>query len=279
METLLRLLNPGWVGSLISLSGLIAALILYRASQIGARPVYQRRALRVIGKEAEVFPEDIDILFKGASVPRLAVAHIVFWNSGNASIRASDIVDSDPIRCRVEADSKLLRVRVLKETRSTIRFQVLAHPTAPNEALLSFDYLDPGDGAVVEVLHTAQRRFPEIVGTLRGVPRGVLDWGHLRLAGGRSGPALLRGEGFPFPALVLRRRVLFVLLAVAMATVAAALLAPDSFFRPPQEADHTLVNRVVFTVVGTVYALPPLILLWRGRRRFPGALLVEDLKD
>jgi hypothetical protein len=47
-----------------------------------------------------------------------------------------------------------------------------------NEIISSFEWLDPGDGALVKVLHTGEKG-PRVDGTLRGVPRGVVDLGIL----------------------------------------------------------------------------------------------------
>lgn len=54
-------------GSIIGIVGLLVGYILYRASRIGPRPVYQSRALRLIGKEERALPEDVEILFRGRS--------------------------------------------------------------------------------------------------------------------------------------------------------------------------------------------------------------------
>jgi hypothetical protein len=56
---------------------------------------------------------------------------------------------------------------------------VAADPTKANRIVLSFDYLNPGDGAVFELLHTDKKPYPVVVGTIRGVPNGVRDWGRI----------------------------------------------------------------------------------------------------
>jgi len=53
MNWIRDVLSPGWVGSVIGLVGMVIALILYKASLVGARPVYQRRALRLIGPDRQ----------------------------------------------------------------------------------------------------------------------------------------------------------------------------------------------------------------------------------
>ncbi len=61
MEWWRQILDAGWVGSTISLVGLllgllslIAAIVIYRASRIGGRLVYQRHGLNIISGEPHV---------------------------------------------------------------------------------------------------------------------------------------------------------------------------------------------------------------------------------
>jgi len=92
MEVLKMFFSQGWVGSLIGIIGLIIGVFLYKASRIGARPVYQLRAFGLIGKEKQVLPEQVEILFGGRSIPRLTMTHLILWNSGKATLYGKDIV-------------------------------------------------------------------------------------------------------------------------------------------------------------------------------------------
>jgi hypothetical protein len=49
--------------------------------------------------------------------------------------------------------------------------------TNPNCVLLSFDFFDRNDGAILDILHTSSELTPKISGVVRGLPDGVLDWG------------------------------------------------------------------------------------------------------
>jgi hypothetical protein len=177
MEAIKQLLNFGWVGSLISLIGLIAAVIIYRASLIGARPVFQLWTLQLLSKESQALPPEVSIFYKGSSITRVTRTQIVFWNSGKSLLQGNDVVKEDPLRFVFEASGLILNAAVVKMTRPTNKFTVNLHPERSNELVCGFDYLDPGDGATIEVLHTAENGFPNCHGTIRGVPSGVQDWG------------------------------------------------------------------------------------------------------
>ncbi|MCZ7385872.1 MAG: hypothetical protein O8C63_14165 [Candidatus Methanoperedens sp.] len=179
MEFLTDFFNQGWVGSVIGITGLVIAFILYRASRIGPRPVYQLRALRLIGKEEQALPEEVEILFRGRSVPRLTKTHIILWNSGKAMLDGKNIVPDDPLRFEFRKGAQVLRSNVLKVTRESNKFTAMINSDSPNNVICNFDYLDAGDGAVIELLHTNEGRYPKIRGTIRGVPKGILNWGDI----------------------------------------------------------------------------------------------------
>src|SRR5579872_7160082 len=64
MDTIRLFLNPGWVSSAIGIVSLLVALMIYRASIVGARPTYQRRALRLIGRDEAALPNEVEIVLR-----------------------------------------------------------------------------------------------------------------------------------------------------------------------------------------------------------------------
>ena len=61
-------------------------------------------------------------------------------------------------------EAVLITADIPGETEKTIRF--------------GFEFLDPGDGGVLEVLHTGSAKAPECTGTIIGLPKGPRYWGH-----------------------------------------------------------------------------------------------------
>jgi len=180
---LIEFLSQGWVGSLIGIVGLligiISIVIAYRVSRIGPRPVFQYRSINLIEKEKQALPSDVEIFFGGKKVSRLTKTYIIFWNSGKSTLYGKDIVDDNPLRFSFGKDAEILRARIPKITKKMNKFEARINPKSPNEVIINFDYLDPNDGAVIEILHTSIQRTPECKGTIRGVPNGILNWGRL----------------------------------------------------------------------------------------------------
>jgi len=109
-------------------------------------------------------------------VERVTQSLVWLWREGRGTIKGSDIVAADPITVRVPPGDRILDAAILAQSKSTnavsIRFDV-TDPEAGAE--LAFEYLDPRQGAVIEVLHTAQSpESVELTGTVMGVPKGIV---------------------------------------------------------------------------------------------------------
>lgn len=275
LRTLWGLLNHGWVSSCIGLVGLVAALLIYRSSRIGARLVYQRRTLRLIGKGQSALPEEVEILFQGTSVPRLASTHIVLWNSGTALLRGDAVVDEDPLKFAFENGSQIVRARILRANREANKVMVSLNPMAVNEVLVIFDYLEPGDGVVIELLHTSEARYPTTSGTIRCVPRGIVNWGPM---------SRKRSMELSLGSLSLRvwnRTAISILgILIGLIMTMTGLGVPHwitRIFPTPETADTQSIRWVV-TIAGLVYMMVPSFGLWLNRRRFPKSLLCDEIE-
>lgn len=250
--------GQGWVGSLIGIIGLLVGYLFYRASGIGPRPVYQLRALRLIGKEEDTLPEEVEILFRGKTVPRLTKTHVILWNSGKGTLHGRDIVQTDPLRLEFSKGTQVLKPRLLKVTRAANKFKVMINPNSPNELLCSFDYLDREDGATIELLHTDKERYPKVQGAVRGIPKGALNWG-------RVPPS-------PTPFFLF----VVILIAGAVVVVAGALVLRAIFRMSGAPLPRQLLTIVL--TAGFAYATGIIFQSWPTRRRFPKSLTIEDIE-
>lgn len=138
------------------------------------------RSLLLIGLPDSLLAKDVEVRFKGQRVDRLTKTTVIFWNSGNQIIRGSDIVITDRLRIEVSDAAVIVDSSILTRTRTTNNFATNIDVLQPNRLWLTFDYLDPRDGVEIEILHTSSELFPTVLGTIRGVPLGVLDWSPVR---------------------------------------------------------------------------------------------------
>ncbi len=275
MEWIRGALSPGWVGSAISLTGLlvglisiVAALLIYRASRVGGRLAYQRHCAVRISSTLREVSGDVEIRFRGRRVPHLTKTLLVIWNSGKATIRGRDIVSDDPVQFAFPNGSEILHARLLKATRPHIKFEVTRRADVNNAVTCSFDYLDPRDGAAIEILHTSVERYPLASGTIRGVPTGICDAGRV-LQMGLHGRSLIRFYWFPI-----------VLAWLGLLLVMGSMMTYVRLVQggPPRPGDIVLLLYIA-AFAGLLLTAPALYVLGVLRRRFPKSLSLEDLED
>jgi hypothetical protein len=275
---MIEFLNQGWFGSVVGLLGLIVGvvgLVLYLKSKIGARPMCLLKTLRLLGRSEQRLPPQVQVLFEEANVPRLNLTHVYLWNGGQETIHGSQIVQDDPLRCVFEESDdggQILKADVANVTRLVNKFVVQVASDQRNEAVLSFDFLDPGDGVRIELLHTSTARYPKVLGTLRGIPRGVI---------------LLTGPSRSFfdslPIIIRKHRLLFYYIALAFGilSIVAGMLPSELLQRfaesldrkaSPGASDSLHALRFAFLITGGLYTLLPVWGLLARRKKYPAAL-------
>ncbi len=221
-----------------------------------------------MGLSTDGLPADITVQYQGQNIPRLTRTLVVFWNAGEKTILAADIVALDPLRLKLGDDGRVLAATVLKVVRDVCQVEARLDSSRPSELGLGFAFLDSGDGAVVEVLHTSENRYAEILGTIRGLPSGWHDLGRI------ADSAFIRHSFLPL--LSLSPRKLGLTVAVSGAIIAGAgLLVPwESHGKSITEAEPT---GLIIGGVGALYTLLGTILIFLTRRRYPRTLHVDEL--
>jgi hypothetical protein len=267
LRTFLASLPSGWwIGPSIGLIGILIGYILNRRSRIGPRLVYQQQALRLLGSASPILPEEVEIYFKNQKVPLIARSRVVLWNSGTQTIRSADIVSDDPIRVVVSQESQVLQARVIASTRPVVKFHVRLQPCVSNSVVCEFDFLDPDDGAIIEILHTDEANYPNILGTIRGMPRGLRDWG------GRVPYVEVFRMQIPHNVNVGLALLIYLFLAGPSFIL---LGSRPEWLTPFWQPDFITMLRVVGVLYGTTMIVMGIWLCWRLRHRLPKKLQID----
>lgn len=279
MSNFIRLFERAWLGVLIGILGL--ALAVYQTwRRAGPRLVYQGRGQRLIGGVGATLPAQIEVRYSGTLVPRLTSTQIILWNTGTAPIKRNDISTADPLRLLFESETTILEVSVVKVTRPATQVTANVLSAAANEVLISFDFLDHYDGALISVLHTDRFTRPKLRGTVVGIPKGLKYLGGLRSAPSAfAGTQRRRVSPAYLLAHLLRntiyRTVLFGSTFVAGCTALLVGLIPtllSSSLRQSLGLSESIVGNVLFVALGLLYTVSSATALWTDRRRFPKAL-------
>ena len=144
--------------ALLTLLSVILAVTFFRKSQRRKKPLYEIARRTVIENSTPII-QGLSVHFNGEEQPRITVAHLWFWNHGADTIRATDVADASPLGIEVADGASLLSAQVVRVT-DTANQCGLGDPTKCDDGSvfipLHFDYLDHGDGMVVQLVHNAE---------------------------------------------------------------------------------------------------------------------------
>lgn len=100
----------------------------------------------------------ISILYNGVPVENLTRLVVACWNRGSEAIRAADFPRGGKPRVNFHDSTRILSSRVLGSSKDT---EVLIEEGSPNALSFDFEYLNPRDGGVIEVLYEDQGKTSE----------------------------------------------------------------------------------------------------------------------
>jgi hypothetical protein len=267
MDKALGMLAPGWVGSIIGLLGIAAAFITYLLTRHRSVLAYRYAGERLLGLSTDGLPADISVQYRGQNIPRLTRTLVVFWNGGEKTIVADDIVKSDLLKLKIEGEGTVLAATVLKASRDVCELSAKALTDPASEVVISFAFLDKSDGGVIEVLHTSEERSLHFSGTVRGLPSGLSNLGRITAVGGlRRSVPFMRSP----------RQLGLIVTVVGALFAIGALVAPEDFFS--QSATPGTRVRYAVLIAGSLYVFLGGFLLLLTRKRYPKSLHVDELE-
>lgn len=173
-----------WAGLVIAVVGIPAAWVFSRRSRRRPTLAFGMQHDIIFTPEASLRQDGLELRHSGGEIDGIRRTRVALWNAGGDAIRRADVVASDPIRLAFEPDDSPLQVRCLTRSREQIDLELVADE---HGVQIEFDFLDDGDGAILEVLHQKER--PTLVGSLIGAgldDRGTLDLTDERIELARS---------------------------------------------------------------------------------------------
>lgn len=278
MDKLFNFFNQGWVGAVIGILGVLIAIYTYKRTKIGPRLVYQLDSLKVIGKDGRT-PEEITIYYKGIKVPRIIKTTIIIWNSGTKTIDGVNIVKNDPLRLEFSDEEEIIAATILKRTKEVNEFEITSSSEQRNVLNIDFEYLDPKDGVSIEILHTDVRRYPVFKGSIKGMPKGAINWGNKSTIGGNPFSEVLSRTLVNSFSTKIRGFYWFMFL-IGIGLTAFSVIVPNYFEELAKKLTETdkAINQSIFGAfffAGIIYSILPAIVIWTSRKRYPKLLNIE----
>ena len=128
---------------------------------------YISNSHKIIEKGKNRIPQ-LELKYEGRDIDNLTITNYVIWNTGNEVINFSDMVAEKELKIYSSntANTIILDARIIEETEETNKFEIMQHKD--EFVKIGFDYADPQDGIVVQVIHTGSAADLEIGCKIKG---------------------------------------------------------------------------------------------------------------
>lgn len=138
------------IGLVTGFIGIGVAIVLYFKSKRDKGPSWAIRTVNLFQDYAGSI-KGLEIQYNGEKVKNLSVSKILFWNKGALTIDKTDLADADPLRLEAQGKARILGAMLVSVNNHASR-PLLTLPME-NSVIISFDYLDRGQGFVIQAIH------------------------------------------------------------------------------------------------------------------------------
>ena len=263
IEAIMEFTVSPWIGFLsllVAVLGIFCTVHFFLKSRKRKKPRYALRSTNLVRD----FTNQLDALemtYEAQRISNLTVSRLAFWNEGRDTIDSSDVAEADPLLIITKDDSEVLDCSVLSTTSEANRMR--AKRCEDRKSIkITFDFLDQGEGGVVQILHTGQSSSDLVLeGTVKGA-------GHPRRLNTNipAGFLLRFSDHISVRA---RRRILVSMLFIT------PILLPVAQFLPETESSNSDSLRIIMsTLLSGLYWFTAILVL---KRRVPrGFELFEE---
>ncbi|RVG29772.1 hypothetical protein [Sinorhizobium meliloti] len=259
LQTVRTIASDPLVALLLAVLSILITYLLYRLSKAKTRLLVHREEVSLISTaKSSKFTSELEISYNSVKVPVVTVSTFTVWNGGTSVLRSSDIAPSDGLRFETDDQhNRIFKVEV-RQSRPVNGVRVDAK-SPENRASVSFDFFDPGEGFVCEIVHDAEIKSIRLKGTVMGAPRSperIVDLPKLVMP---LGPAKIgiNGERI-FGLLCCVFGVPFLAAAVSPAVAEAINSVPEWMLAVQSFAKLAWVN----AIVAALFFVPGLFLMW-----------------
>ena len=157
-----------WISLFTGVIGIFLSIVLYLKSKPLKLLAYANRMFMVI-TDRSMRIGGLEVTVHGRTTPVVTVNRIAIWNAGNRTIFSEDLSKSDPIIIGPLHNAEVFEIAILEQTKISNQANFIDITNNPNSHEIKFDYLDPGDGILINVVHNgdALEEF-KISGSIKG---------------------------------------------------------------------------------------------------------------
>ena len=128
----------------------IIAIILYLKSRKVKKPIYFLRTFDIAKRDKKI--PKLKLIYEGHPVETLSITRIAVLNNGNETIDSRDVAKNDPLRIEISKNFKILDAdfHYIRNQANDFSLETIEKQ---NIIKINFDYIDEGDGGIIQVIH------------------------------------------------------------------------------------------------------------------------------
>jgi hypothetical protein len=149
-----QILNSPWFSVPFAIVILLVGIAMTKRYGLYKKLTYQVRSFGLVFGGVNKLPGmELRYHGHGPSVENLTVSRIAIWNAGTGDVKKGDIMGSGILRIDVERKYVILAAEVVQQKNADNNFEV---STAQDlkAANICFDFVRPGEGVVLQIVHT-----------------------------------------------------------------------------------------------------------------------------
>lgn len=163
IEFILKILGNTYIMGFLTVFGTILAIYGILGAWRFRRISYRRHDH--VWKNAEKYFDELQIVTKD-NVSEVCIARFAIWNSGTKYINDFDMASKGPIRIVAKDNAKVIDARVVTVTDEYNNIQCIKEDE--KNIRIAFDFLNRGDGAIVEVAYCGKGNAIFLSGRIKG---------------------------------------------------------------------------------------------------------------
>lgn len=153
-----------YLGFIIGLIGLILAILFYIKSKKKKKIHFIKKTFKLLTKPNDL--PKLDIFYDEKKVEKMIITRFLIINVGNEIINGSEISNHDPLTILLPIESQVFDVKILFANKKANMFTTVQNK---NSIDLTFDFLDVGDGVVLQIIHDVENGDNiNLLGTIKG---------------------------------------------------------------------------------------------------------------
>lgn len=157
-------------GILLGIVGILLTIFLFFISYEYRKLSYYIRSTVLNMRIFKDKIKKLEVFYEGNLVEKLTISRIILLNKGNKGIDQNDILSDGQVKIKLSYPYEIYNYEILyNENKQKSRFDIDANNITRNILPIKFEYLEPYQGVVIQVLHNGNEKDIKISGNIKEI--------------------------------------------------------------------------------------------------------------